>query len=300
MDGWDGIDEFVAVARTGSFIEGAAALGVSRTHMSRAVARLEDRLKARLLHRTTRSVSLSPTGRIFLDHCNRLIHERDEALALVREQGEPRGVLRVTCSIALGERFIAPIARQFAVQHPQLRLFLDLSTRVVDLVGEGYDLAIRTGDLSSSNLIATRIALRQFHTCATPAYLDRFGCPETIEDLDRHACLVGSSATWHFTDNSKVVIYSPQPVWSCNNGQAVLDAALEDMGICQLPDFYLSDALDRGLLRPVLTRYLSPAEPIWAVYPDRRHLSPKVRRFVSLLKSELPKLIQPWIEDVAA
>ena len=124
MDGWDGIDEFVAVARTGSFIEGAAALGVSRTHMSRAVARLEDRLKARLLHRTTRTVTLSATGRVFLDHCTRLIHERDEALALVREQGEPRGVLRVTCSIALGERFIAPIARRFAVQHPQLRLEL--------------------------------------------------------------------------------------------------------------------------------------------------------------------------------
>jgi len=300
MDGWDGIDEFVAVARTGSFIEGAAALGVSRTHMSRAVARLEDRLKARLLHRTTRSVSLSPTGRIFLDHCTRLIHERDEALALVREQGEPRGVLRITCSIALGERYIAPLARRFAVQHPQLRLFLDLSNRVVDLVGEGYDLAIRTGDLTASNLIATRIASRQFHTCATPAYLDRFGSPETINDLDQHACLVGSSATWHFTDRGEVVIYRPQPVWSCNNGQAVLDAALEDMGICQLPDFYLSNALDRDLLRPVLTPYLSPAEPIWAVYPDRRHLSPKVRRFVSLLKSELPKSIQPWVEPVAA
>jgi len=300
MDGWDGIDEFVAVARTGSFIEGAAALGVSRTHMSRAVARLEDRLKARLLHRTTRSVSLSPTGRIFLDQCTRLIHERDEALALVREQGEPRGILRITCSIALGERYIAPIARRFAVQHPQLRVFLDLSNRVIDLIGEGYDLAIRTGDLTASNLIATRIASRQFHTCASPAYIDRFGSPETIKDLDQHACLVGSSATWHFTDRGEVVIYRPQPVWSCNNGQAVLDAALEDMGICQLPDFYLSDALDRGLLRPVLTPYLSPAEPIWAVYPDRRHLSPKVRRFVSLLKSELPKSIQPWVELVAA
>ena len=300
MDGWDGIDEFVAVARIGSFIEAAAALGVSRTHMSRAVARLEDRLKARLLHRTTRTVSLSPTGRIFLDHCVRLIHERDEALALVREQGEPRGVLRVTCSIALGERFIAPIARRFAVQHPQLRLFLDLSNRVVDLVGEGYDLAIRTGDLTSSNLIATRIASRQFHTCAAPAYLDRFGSPESIEDLDQHACLVGSSSTWHFTDKGNVVIYRPQPVWSCNNGQAVLDATLEDMGICQLPDFYLSDALERGLLRRVLEPYLSPAEPIWAVYPDKRHLSPKVRRFISLLNSELPKSIQPRGDAAAA
>lgn len=109
--------------------------------MSRAVARLEDRLNARLFHRTTRKVSLSPTGRIFLDHCTRLIQERNEALALVREQGEPRGVLRVTCSIALGERYISPIARPFAVQHPQLRLFLDLSNRVVDLLEAGENTA---------------------------------------------------------------------------------------------------------------------------------------------------------------
>lgn len=291
MDSWDGIDEFVAVARTGSFIAGASALGVSRTHMSRAVARLEDRLKARLLHRTTRTVTLSATGRIFLDQCARLIQERDEAMALVREQGEPRGLLRITCSIALGERFIAPIARRFTAQHPQIRLFLDLSNRIVDLIGEGYDLAIRTGDLSSSNLIATRIGSRQFHTCATPAYLARSGCPETIKDLDQHDCLGGSSPSWHFTDNGEVVMYRPQPIWSCNNGQAVLDAALEDMGICQLPDFYLSEALERGQLQTVLKQYLSPADPIWAVYPDKRHLSPKVRRFVSLLKSELPKSI---------
>jgi len=288
MDGWDGIDEFVAVARTGSFIAGAASLGVSRTHMTRAVARLEDRLKARLLHRTTRKVTLSATGRIFLDHCNRLIRERDEAVALVSEQGEPRGVLRITCSIALGERFIAPIARRFAVQHPRLRVFLDMSNRVVDMIGEGYDLAIRTGDLSSSNLIATRIGSRQFHTCASPAYLARAGCPETISDLDRHNCLAGSAPSWHFTDQGEVVLYRPQPIWSCNNGRAVLEAALEDMGICQLPDFYLDEELDRGRLQTVLKPYLSPAEPIWAVYPDKRHLSPNVRHFVSLLKSELP------------
>lgn len=291
MDGWDGIEEFVAIARTGSFVGGAAALGVSRAHMTRAVARLEDRLNARLLHRTTRRVTLSATGRVFLDHCSRLIQERDEAVALVREQGEPRGVLRVTCSIALGERFIAPIARRFALQHPQVRLFLDLSNRVVDLIAEGYDLAIRTGDLSPSHLIATRIGSRQFHTCASPAYLARFGRPDTVADLDRHHCLVGSSTAWHFTDDGEVILYHPQPFWSCNNGQAVLDAALENMGICQLPDFYLHEARECGLLETVLGPYLSPAEPIWAVYPDRRHLSPKVQRFVSLLKAELPRRI---------
>ncbi|MDF8335914.1 LysR family transcriptional regulator [Novosphingobium cyanobacteriorum] len=291
MDSWEGIDEFVAVARTGSFIAGAQSLGVSRTHMSRAIARLEDSLNARLLHRTTRTVNLTPTGRIFLDHCSRLLNDRDEAMALVREQGEPRGELRITCSTALGERFVAPLARRFAVQHPQLTLFLDLSNRLVDLVGEGYDLAIRTGSLFSSNLIATRIGSRQFHTCASPTYLDRRGKPHAIDDLDRHDCLIGSSPAWHFSVDGAERIYRPKGSWSCNNGQTVLDAAMEGMGICHLPQSYVAPALEAGQLVPLLGENAPPTEPIWAVYPDRRHLSPKVQRFVALLKTELPRIL---------
>ena len=291
MDGWDGIEEFVAVARTGSFVAGAAALGASRTHMSRAIARLEDRLGARLLHRTTRAVILSPTGRTFLDHCARLVRERDEAVALVRDQGEPRGDLRITCCVALGEHFIAPIARQFAKQHRQLTVYLDVTDRVVDLVAESCDLGIRTGQLPSSNLIAARIASRQSRTCAAPAYLARRGRPEKVTDLDEHDCLISTTLQWHFSENGDEILYRPRPVWSCNNGHAVLEAALDGMGICQLPNFYLNDALQSGKLAPILEEFAPPEEPIWAVYPDKRHLSPKVQRFVSVLKGELPKVL---------
>lgn len=287
MDGWDGIEEFVAVARTGSFMAGAAALGASRTHMSRAVARLEDRLGARLLHRTTRAVSLSPTGRTFLDHCDRLVRERDEAVALVRDQGEPRGDLRITCCIALGERFIAPIARRFAKQHRQLTVYLDVTNRVVDLVAEGCDLGIRTGSLPSSDLVAARIASRQSRTCAAPAYLESRGRPERIADLDGHDCLIGTTPLWHFSEKGDEILYRPRPVWSCNNGHAVLEAALDGMGICQLPDFYLNDAVQSGQLVPILEEFAPPEEPIWAVYPDKRHLSPKVQRFVAVLRDDL-------------
>jgi DNA-binding transcriptional LysR family regulator len=287
MDGWDGIEEFVAVARTGSFMAGAAALGASRTHMSRAVARLEDRLGARLLHRTTRAVSLSPTGRTFLDHCDRLVRERDEAVALVRDQGEPRGDLRITCCIALGERFIAPIARRFAKQHRQLTVYLDVTNRVVDLVAEGCDLGIRTGNLPSSDLVAARIASRQSRTCAAPAYLESRGRPERIADLDGHDCLIGTTPLWHFSEKGDEILYRPRPVWSCNNGHAVLEAALDGMGICQLPDFYLNDAVQSGQLVPILEEFAPPEEPIWAVYPDKRHLSPKVQRFVAVLRDDL-------------
>jgi len=291
MDGWDGIEEFVAVARTGSFIAGAAALGVSRTHMSRALARLEDRLGTRLLHRTTRRVILSPTGRTFLDHCDRLVRERDEAVALVRDQGEPRGDLRITCCVALGERFIAPIARRFAMQHRQLTVYLDVTDRVVDLVAEGYDLGIRTGQLPSSNLIAAKIASRQSRTCAAPAYLECRERPGKITDLDGHDCLTGTTLQWHFSDKGDEILYRPRPVWSCNNGYAILEAALDGMGICQLPNFYLDDAVQSGQLVPILEEFAPPEEPIWAVYPDKRHLSPKVQRFVSVLKDKLPKVM---------
>lgn len=291
MDGWDGIEEFVAVARTGSFIAGAAALGVSRTHMSRAIARLEDRLGAQLLHRTTRRVILSPTGRTFLDHCVRLVRERDEAVALMRDQGEPRGDLRITCCLALGERFIAPIARRFAMQHRQLTVYLDVTDRLVDLVSESYDLGIRTGLLPSSNLIAAKIASRRSRTCAAPAYLECRGRPGTITDLDGHDCLISTTPQWHFSEKGDEILYRPRPVWSCNNGHAVLQAALDGMGICQLPDFYLNDALKSGQLTPILEEFAPPEEPIWAVYPDKRHLSPKVQRFVSVLKDKLPKIL---------
>jgi len=288
MASWDGIEEFVAVARAGSFSAGAAAIGASRTHMSRAIAGLEDRLGTRLLHRTTRSVILSPTGKTFLDHCVGLVQGRDEAVALVRDRGEPWGELRITCCVALGERFIAPIARQFALQHRQLTVSLNLTNRVLDLVGEGYDLAIRTGRLRSSSLIAAKIASRQSRTCASPTYLARRGMAQKIAELDEHDCLVGTASEWQFFENGEDIAYRPRPVWSCNTGHAVLEAALDGMGICQLPNAYVDDALQSGQLVPVLEEFLPPDVPIWAVYPDKRHLSPKVERFISVLKTDLP------------
>ena len=288
MENWTGIEEFVAVARSGSFAAAAKDLGTSRTHMSRSIARLEDRLRAKLLHRTTRKVGLTPTGRVFLPHCERLVQERDEAIAAVSEQGEPQGELRITCSSAIGERYVAPIARAFANQYHGVQIYLDLSNTLVDLIEDGFDLAIRTGHLENSRLIATRIAGRQLHTCAAPDYLERRGVPLGIADLDGHACIGGSAATWQFARAGQAVHYRPHSRWRCNNGRAVFDAAIEGMGICQLPDFYVNKALQRGQLVAVLQDMAAPEEAIWAVYPDRRHLSPKLRKFVEYLRVRLP------------
>ncbi|MGV3770089.1 MAG: LysR family transcriptional regulator [Sphingobium phenoxybenzoativorans] len=292
MAAWDGFDEFAAVAAAGTFSGGAAVMGVSTSHMSRAVARLENRMQAQLFHRTTRSVRLTDAGRIFLDHCTRMIQERDEVIALMNEQDEPQGDLRVTCSNAMGERFVAPILRAFAIANPRLNVTLELTNRLVDLVAEGYDVAIRTGHLPDSRLIATRIASRTLYTCASPDYLAAHGTPVSLADLDRHQCLAGTSTTWHFTHRGRRSTHRPRGRWRCNSGAAVVDAALAGMGLCQLPEFYILPHLASGRLALVLEDHRADDEPIWAVYPQRRHMLPKITGLVEALRRELPQALQ--------
>jgi DNA-binding transcriptional LysR family regulator len=282
---WDGIEEFAIIARLGSFTAAAQAYGASVTHMSRSLARLESRLQVQLLHRTTRSLRLTEAGQIFLETCRRLIEERDEAIAAIASQGEPSGHLRVTCSYTLGERFVAPLMRELASTYPALTVTLDLDNTLVDLIADGYDLAIRTGQLDDSRLVATRVASRTLVTLASPTYLDKHGRPAGIEDLRGHECLVGSSGQWHFR-NAKS--YRPHGRWRCNSGRALLEAALADMGICQLPTFYLGNLVAEGKLEPVLTALSPDEEPIWAIYPQRRHLLPKVSAMVAHLRAHLP------------
>jgi DNA-binding transcriptional LysR family regulator len=289
MTGWDGIEEAVAVDATGSFAKAAASLGVSTSHVSRAIARLEDIVQAPIFHRTTRRVVVTEAGRALIEQFRLVIQTRDVALASISPDGEPQGSIKVTCSTALGERFVAPIIRQFAIDHPRISVFLDLTNRVVDLIGEGYDLAVRTGQLVDSRLTATRIASRGLHTCASPSYLEARGTPQLVADLGNHECLIGSSATWHFTESSNDVIYRPQGRWRCNNGGVVLEAAISGIGICQLPDFYVRTALNDGRLIPVLTPFRPSDEAIWAIYPQRRHLLPKVRKLVEMLRLHLPR-----------
>ena len=284
---WDGIDEFVAVATAGSFAGAAASLGASTSHISRAIVRLETRLDARLFYRTTRHVALTDTGRALLDRCRELIRQRDEALDLVTDVGEPQGELRITCSIALGSRFIAPIVAQMTKEFPRLSVNLELSNRIVDLVAEGFDIAIRTGNLADSRLIATRIASRRLYLCASPEYLARAGRPESIEDLAKFDCLLGMAPTWQFEIDGISQAFRPQGRWRCNSGDAVLEAALLGLGICQLPEFYVLPLLANGTLEPLLEEYRPRDEPIWAVYPQRRHLLPKVQHLINRLRVEL-------------
>lgn len=284
---WHGIDEFVAVATTGSFANAAKILQMPTSTVSRAIARLEAQVRAQLFYRTTRKVVLTENGRVFVEHCRRIIAEREEAFAALSATGEPGGELRITCSTALGEDFIAPIVQDFCLAWPQLSVTLDLSNRIVDLITEGYDLAIRTGNMSDSRLVRTKIAARHLYSCASPDYLEEAGTPRDIADLDQHNCLIGSTTTWHFSVDGVDQMFRPKGRWRCNSGEAVAKAALAGMGICQLPQFYVLRHLASGALVEILPDYRRQEEPIWAVYPERRHLMPKVRLLVDSLKERL-------------
>ncbi|HCP03302.1 LysR substrate-binding domain-containing protein [Halopseudomonas aestusnigri] len=288
MSDWEGIDEFVAVAETGHFTGAAARLGVSSSHVSRQIARLEDRLQSRLFYRSTRRVSLTEAGQTFLQHCQRLIDARDEALQAITDLGsEPKGLLRMTCAVAYGESFIMPLVNDFMQQHPQLRVEMTLTNQTLDLLHGSYDLAIRLGRLQDSSLIATRIAPRHMYLCAAPSYLERFGAPHSLSELPRHNCLIGSSDVWSFQQRGRELPVRVQGNWRCNSGQAVLDAALRGFGLCQLPDYYVQEHLRSGSLRALLPQHQPPHTAVWALYPQQRHLSPKVRQLVDYLKQGL-------------
>ncbi|GGZ13116.1 LysR family transcriptional regulator [Novosphingobium colocasiae] len=287
MHPWEGLEEAVAIADAGSFVGAARLLGVSTSHVSRSVLRLEERLNLILFNRTTRTVSQTEAGRGFIDQARRLIQERDELLAFAVGDGEPRGELRVTCSIAMGERFVAPILGEFADRHPGLSVVLDLTNRVVDIIAEGYDLAIRTSQTGDPRLASQAIASRALITAASPAYLTARAAPRRVDDLAGHECLAGTTPNWHFLERGMPRVVTPRGRWRCNSGTAVLDAALAGRGICQLPEFYLRAPIAEGRLQALLEDCRAEPEPIWLVSPLRRQLQPKVLRLSLLLGERL-------------
>lgn len=286
MRDWIGIEEVVAIADAGSFAGAARSLGTSTSHISRAVAELEQRLQGELFHRTTRKVELTDLGRPLVEHFRRLIQDRDEALAWATGDGDPHGELRISCSITLGERFVAPIVRRFAQRFPAVSVTMDLSNRMVDIVAEGYDLAIRTGQLGDPRLTGMRLASRKLILCASSDYIDRQGEPQSVAELAEFDCVVGSAQTWHFRDQGSDFTYRPTGRWRCNSGVAVLDAVLAGMGISQLPEFYLKSHIGKELVE-LLPQYRVADEPIWGAYSRRRHLTPKLRHMLAQLTDEL-------------
>lgn len=288
MFNWEGVCEFVAVAETESFTAAAKQLGISTAQVSRQVSALETRLMTKLFHRTTRKVSVTEVGKTYYQHCRQLLDGLDAAERMVTNlHSTPSGKLKITAPVTYGERSIAPLVNNFLVKYPDLKVELHLTNLKVDLIDEGYDLAIRLGKLSDSTMMAKRLSSRTLYVCASPTYLSTFGIPHSISELDRHNCLQGTLDYWHFQEQGKVRNIRIKGSLNCNSGRGLVDAALKGIGIVQLPDYYVVPFIESGELMSLLEQHREADEGIWALYPHNRHLSPKVRLFLDYLAEEL-------------
>ncbi len=289
MDNLSDVAVFLQVVEAKSFTEAARRLGLSRSVASKAVTRLETRLGVRLLQRTTRRIGLTEAGSALYARAAQALEELREAeREVTRLQAEPRGTLRVTVPMSFGLLHVAPAVPEFLRLHPDLTFDLLMEDRVVDLVAEGYDVAVRISRKDDTSLVERRLAPCRMVVCAAPSYLERHGTPEAPEELRQHDCLgytyARSPNHWHFrgVDGASQSIHVAGS-YRVNNGLALREAALAGLGIVFLPTFYVGDDLAEGRLQAVLLDRTAVELSICAVYPQRRHLPPKVRAFVDFM-----------------
>lgn len=284
---------FAQVAEQRSFTAAAERLGISRGMVTRYVAQLEDHLGARLLNRTTRRVNLTETGAAYFERCAQLLLDLEEAEALAgSDVAEARGTLRVTSALAFGVRYVAPVVGDYLRAQPRVTVELSFNDRRVDIVEEGFDLAIRIGTLAESSLAARRLGAARLLVCASPGYWQRHGRPARPEDLVSHDVLQYSysstSDEWRFVDAGGADRHvRVRHRLRSNNGEALLRAATNGVGVVQLPSFMVHEALERGELATALDEFCAPPLGIHVVYPARRLLAAKVRSFVDFLVEAL-------------
>lgn len=294
MDTFLGVEEFVRTVESKSFVNAATSLGLTASAVSKSVARLERRLGAPLLVRTTRSLGLTPEGLRFYERCKRLVGDFEEARTeLGSARGQVSGVLRLELPTSLGTMVVAPALPRFSAQHPALRLEVSFSERITDLAAEGIDLAVRIGHLPDSSLIARQIGAFDLITCGAPAYWRQAGVPARPEELGRHTALHfyfpqnGRLLEWRFERGAERIAVPVPGNLRFNHGEALLMAAVQGAGVAHLPDFIVRSAVERQLLKPVLKAWRSPGAPISVVYPQHRQLSTKVRACADFLASLL-------------
>ncbi|OGB20541.1 MAG: hypothetical protein A3I66_05670 [Burkholderiales bacterium RIFCSPLOWO2_02_FULL_57_36] len=281
---------FAKVVETKSFSEAARVLATSKSLVSKQVSNLESALGVRLLHRTTRRMSLTEIGAAYYEHCVRIAHEIDAAGETVSQlQVEPRGVLRITSPVIFASLHLAPALRTFLLRHEQVEVELNASDRVVDIVDEGYDLAIRITDHPTATMVARKIAPVRWVTCASPEYLKRNGVPGTPQDLNNHQCLVYQGipalrSGWRYRVGNKEVTLQISGRCRVNSSEVLLQMALDGMGIVLFPTYVLGPLLKSGRLKQILPEYVANADTsLYATYLPNRYMQPKVRAFIDHL-----------------
>jgi DNA-binding transcriptional LysR family regulator len=284
------IESFVSVATRGSLTAAAHAEGIAPAVIGRRIDALEARLGVRLLLRTTRRITLTHEGSGFLEDCQRILADLRNAETGVSAGGlRASGALRLTAPAGFGRRHVAPLVPRFLGRHPDLRVSLNLSDRVIDIVNEGYDCAVRVGDLPDSSLVGVRIADNRRLCVATPAYLKRAGMPQQPSELSRHECLTLSSDAsqtrgWAFAVNGAITHLRPGGRLDCSDGQVLHDWCIAGLGIAWRSTWEVEHELASGQLVSVLDAFAAPPNGIYAVFAHARHLPLRVRLWVDFLK----------------
>jgi DNA-binding transcriptional LysR family regulator len=290
MDKLKQLESFVTVATKGSLTATALAEGVAPAVIGRRIDALEERLGVKLLVRTTRRITLTHEGSAFLEDCQRLLADLANAEASVSAGGvKASGHLRITAPAGFGRRHVAPQVPRFIALHPDVSVSLNLSDRVVDIVNEGFDCAVRVGDLPDSSLISVRLADNRRLCVATPAYLKRAGVPQHPSDLARHECLTLSSDAsqtrgWAFRVEGEVTHLRPHGRLDCSDGQVLHDWCLQGLGIAWRSTWEVQSEIAAGRLQAVLEDFAAPPNGIFAVFPHARHLPLRVRLWIDFLK----------------
>ncbi|WP_115719910.1 LysR substrate-binding domain-containing protein [Gallaecimonas mangrovi] len=284
MSKFDGLEALVAVVEQQSLSGAARKLGVSVAHISRQLKALEQRLGSQLIKRTTRQLMVTDSGELYYQHARGLLDGLEKAEdAVTTLEGTLQGRLRITASTAFGERYVAPAVMSFLAQYPALKIDLILTNDNLDLVADSIDLAIRLGNLEDSSHIAHKLAPRKLYICASPGYFAKHAAPQTASELAQHSCLLGTLGYWE----SRQGPLQLDARLRINSGQVLLDAALDGLGIVQLPDYYVQPYLESGQLIEVLASLRPKDSAVWALHPARLAQTPRVARFVSHLAAHL-------------
>lgn len=277
------LQTFVEVADAGGISPAALRLGVSKSIVSRRLVRLEAELGVQLLSRSTRGAALTEAGASFRDHAARACAEIDLAKETILPAGELRGRLRIAAPLSFGPTHFAPMLAEMARRHPQLHIHTCYSDRVVDLIEEGFDCAIRLGHLQDSNLVARRVGPIYGAIVASPEYIKAHGAPGTLEELLTHQALMQGTEAWQFMDGDKIMTVRPQGRFKADNGTALVAAALAGLGIAYLPNGLIHEHLSSGALVPVMTNLPVPPAGAYVVRPPGRHTTKKIRMLTDLL-----------------
>ena len=290
MDKFKQIETFCAVAAKGSLTAAALAEGVAAAIIGRRLDALEERLGVKLMVRTTRRISLTHEGSAFLEDCQRLLADFSNAEASVSAGGvKASGHLRITAPAGFGRRHVAPLVPSFHNQHPEVTLSLNLSDRVVDIAAEGFDCAVRVGDLPDSSLVSVRLADNRRLCVATPEYILRHGKPLKPQDLQQHDCLMLSSDAsqsrgWAFAVDDRVEHFRPGGPLDCSDGQVLHNWCLAGHGIAWRSSWEVAREIESGQLVSLLESFAAPPNGIYAVFPQRKHMPLRVRLWVDFLK----------------